>query len=202
MGMDEILAAIRRGLGNALRFSGRDARRQFWPYAIFLFLASTGLGYVAMVPELMRLMTGAVELVEKAQRDQAAGRPFSSGSQALPPELVPHFEGAMIWSALLTGIAVILLAAAVTRRLHDRGKPGYWGLIPLPFAALALALAPRGLEEGMMMAQGAPPSPFWSLLMLINLVYWGAIVLLVLILAREGDAGPNRFGPAPEAPHP
>lgn len=146
MGMSEILASIRRGLGNARRFSGRDTRRQFWPYAIFLFLASTALTYVAMIPELMRMMTGIVELVERAQRDQIAGR---AGPQAFPPELIPDFESTMIWSAVLTGIAIVLLAAAVTRRLHDRGWRGYWGLIPLPFTVLAVALAPRGFEEGM-----------------------------------------------------
>lgn len=52
------------------------------------------------------------------------------------------------------------------------------------------------------MVQGAPASALWSLLMLNNLLYWGAIVLLVVILAAEGDEGPNRFGPARDAPRP
>src|SRR6185436_10996012 len=36
-----LFVSIRHNLAGLLRFSGRDARRTFWPYAILLFLLST-----------------------------------------------------------------------------------------------------------------------------------------------------------------
>jgi uncharacterized membrane protein YhaH (DUF805 family) len=202
MGMREIVASVRRGLGNTLRFSGRDTRGQFWPYAIFLFLASTALTYVAMLPDLVRMMTGVAELIEKAQRDEAAGRPaaapFRQGSEVFPPELMPNFENSIIWSAVLTGISILLLAAAVTRRLHDRDKSGFWGLLPLPSAVLGLAFASRVID---MMARMRTPTgldtPLMPAIMLNGVVYWALLIFLIVILAGEGDPGPNRFGPAP-----
>lgn len=199
MGISEIMAAVRRGLRGALDFSGRDTRQQFWPYAIFLFIAKSGLTYLAMIPDMMRMMTGVQRVIEQAQRGQAAGgsgqAPFPSGTQPIPPELIPDFTNTMIWSSILTVIAMLLLATAVTRRLHDRDKRGFWGLMPLPFAVFGLALAPQAFQDGMMtMANGAPPSPLWSLLMINSLFYWVTLIALIVILAGKGTPGPNRFG--------
>lgn len=201
MGMGEILASIRRGFGGVLRFSGRDTRGQFWPYAIFVFLLTSALTYVAMIPDLLRMMAGFQRFVEKAQRDQAAGgpgAPLSGRMEGIPPELIPNFENTVIWSSILTVIAILLLAAAVTRRLHDRDKRGFWGLLPLPCYAVGLALAPQAVQMIARSPVGAD-TPLFNALMLNSFVYWGLLIFLVVILAGEGDAGSNRFGPAPEA---
>ena len=66
MDLREIKASIGHGLGGVTRLSGRDSRRQFWPYAIFLFLATTALSYLAMIPMMMRTVTGVIEVAEKA----------------------------------------------------------------------------------------------------------------------------------------
>lgn len=50
----------------------------------------------------------------------------------------PSFIGTIV--AVTIGLAILLYAAAVVRRLHDRGKSGAWGLLPLPFLLYLAAL--------------------------------------------------------------
>jgi uncharacterized membrane protein YhaH (DUF805 family) len=55
------------------------------------------------------------------------------------PDMTPFFTVMQVGCAL----AVVLLAAAVTRRLHDRGRRGWWGLPPLPFLLVGMTAFPR-----------------------------------------------------------
>jgi uncharacterized membrane protein YhaH (DUF805 family) len=200
MGTSEIKASIRHGFGGLTRFSGRDTRRSFWPYAIFLFLATSALSYIAMIPDLMRMMTGVIELVEEADRDRAAGlpvaAPFPGKDGSLPPELIPDFTNTFLLTGALNAIAILLIAAAVTRRLHDRGRAGYWGLMPLPFSVIGLVFAGRMVDQ-MMRAPLGGGSPLVSLLMLNAAAYWALLAFLVVLLVGDGTKGPNRFGPEP-----
>jgi uncharacterized membrane protein YhaH (DUF805 family) len=198
MNLGQIWVAVRYGFGGLTRFSGRDARRQFWPFAIFLFLATTALTYVAMAPAMMGMLAGAVELAGRASRDRAAGIPayVPGDAAALPPELIPDFGGAFLIIGAVNMIAILLLAAAVTRRLHDRNRTGYWGLIPLPFAIIAQIIAPRTMAA-MMQVQMGRGSPDFAMLMLNGAAYWATMIFLIVLLARKGDEGANRFGPAP-----
>ena len=54
--MGEFIQSIRRGFASIFRFSGRDTRAEFWPYAIFLYFAATVATWLVMMPELMRMV--------------------------------------------------------------------------------------------------------------------------------------------------
>jgi uncharacterized membrane protein YhaH (DUF805 family) len=91
--------------------------------------------------------------------------------------------------------AMFLYAAAAVRRLHDCGRTGWWAALPVPFMFAGIALAPRAMDG--VMHPGSAPS-LWSTLGSLNsLVSWGIWILLIVFLASQSEAGPNRFGEAP-----
>ncbi|MBS0478965.1 MAG: DUF805 domain-containing protein, partial [Proteobacteria bacterium] len=95
---------------------------------------------------------------------------------------------------------IVLLAAAVARRLHDSGRSGWWGA-PTPilliaglvgmmhvFAVMSAAPASNALD--------GPPIDFASfgVMMLCNLAYLASLVLLVILCSLPSQAGDNRYG--------
>ncbi|WP_241217854.1 DUF805 domain-containing protein [Sphingomonas sp. 2R-10] len=113
----------------------------------------------------------------------------------VPPELMLEpMRGFMPVVAIVALLSVLLLAAAVVRRLHDSGRRGWWGLLPLPF--LATGLIAMIVVFGRVGFSPAEPDvvPF-VVLFLNNILYLAALALLVVQLCRPSDPGPNRFGP-------
>lgn len=155
-------------LAGMLTFSGRETRRRFWPYAAgVLVVAALGLS-LAMIPLMARTM----------------GHMAAQGGN-YGPDLGAFFIGV----GIMTLGVVVLLAAAVTRRLHDSGRSGAWGLVPLPFQAAGIALAPR------LLASGASDSLLFVGLFLNNLAYIALLMGLAIMLTAPGTVDANRFGP-------
>jgi uncharacterized membrane protein YhaH (DUF805 family) len=190
-----IFASIRHNLAGLLRFSGRDSRASFWPYAVTVVLLDVAAMALLMVPEMLdsmaRMQRFAVEHPELTTVDSGPGH-YSITIQGYHPELMPDM------SLLFSGVAAIfvatllLLAAAVARRLHDRNRSGAWGLLPVPFIAFSLATMPRlfaGIGSG-----EAPDMRLFGALFLSNALYLVSLALLVVLLAGERSKGPNRFG--------
>jgi uncharacterized membrane protein YhaH (DUF805 family) len=97
---------------------------------------------------------------------------------------------------VVSAVTVLLLFAAVVRRLHDRGRTGWWAALPLLFEITGLALAPYVFRHMTDLAA----NPNFALLSSLNgLAYWAALIVLIVMLAGEGENGPNRFGPDPRA---
>lgn len=101
----------------------------------------------------------------------------------------------------MTFIFILLIAAAVARRLHDRGKSGYWGLAPLPFAAFSIVTTPvmfsRNLAGGYASSDLLGASDSLRIATTLNgLVYWATLILLIVLLAQRSSPGPNGYGPA------
>ncbi len=192
-----MLKAIGHNLARLTRFSGRDTRETFWPYALLLFaLAFVGCGLV-MVPtiagSMARMQRFALEHPELATVQQGPGS-YSIQIQGSHPELIPDMRPAMAGMAIMAGAFLLLAAAAVARRLHDRGKSGAWGLPPIIFLALGLILMPRVMS--------APTMDLSSFFLLFgnNILYLASLGLLVVLLAGEGTEGPNRYGDDPTPP--
>ena len=154
--------SIVRGFKSVLRFSGRDTRSQFWPYAGAAF----ALYVVASVPFSIILFLDNLEM---------------------PPDAPEHFfvAGGLMFAAL-----VGLLAAAVARRLHDRGFSGYWGLMPLPVVAYCSSMM---LLLNSQFETGQPDMRLVFSISASFLLY-SAVIWLVVLLARRSALGPNRFG--------
>lgn len=160
---------IIRGFRSLTIFSGRDRRGQFWPYA-------------GVVVVLIYVFSGV-------------GGVLAMGSVLTGTEVMPDFTA---FFAVIAGtflISIILLAAAVSRRLHDTGKSALFGLTPVPFIVICCVLFPAMMQE--MMVAEEPNMGLFFLLFVNNILYITALITLIVLLCLKGTNGPNRFGNEP-----
>ncbi|HXC28558.1 MAG TPA: DUF805 domain-containing protein [Stellaceae bacterium] len=193
--MRAIVAAILYNLRNLMRFAGRDTRAQFWPYAIFLFVLQSIVSMALILPIMAKVMVKAFQF--GMQHATTNGGQLTAADQKAFVQInsgIYSDMGSMmtVTTPIFAALFIILLAAAVARRLHDRGMSGYWGLMPLPFTAFSILTMPKlfAAFETHPFSYGWPPG-----LLINNLLYLAALILLIVLLARPGVAGANRFGP-------
>lgn len=195
------MKAIRRGFSRLTDFRGRDRRGQFWPYAgVVVALIYLGLAGV-LVPLTAGVFAEAMTYAA-AHPDQATvvTGPGYYSVQIHDPNAVAMPDFGMFFAALAVAVVVgvSLLAAAVTRRLHDMGRAGWWGLPPVVFLATALVLFPRMMDQMMLPETEAPSMGLFFLLFINNMIYMLCLVVLIVMLAMPGTKGPNRYGPEPD----
>ena len=172
--MMTIQESVRTCIRKYADFSGRATRAEFWWWV----LATTLVGF-------------AVGAFDTAVRS-VAGWEFYSPFQSI------------------YGLAVLLPDLAVTaRRLHDIGKSGWWQLAWAAIAILGVIPMVVGLilfltsafSNGFENFQ-VDTSDVVTLVagIVISLLIWLAVAIWWLVwMARQGQAGPNRFGPDPRA---
>lgn len=192
MNFKEVMASIRYAVGAVPRFSGRDGRRLFWPWAIFVFLLMQLASMLVMIPAMFG---GFMQVLQAAQtQDFADGAgPDPAAVERAKAQMMAGLGWLWIPTALIETVVVALLAAAVTRRLHDRDRTALWGLLPLPFMAAGVAFMPQGMAFA---ASPTPLNPAIKFLILSSPFFWAALLWLGFLLARKGTDGPNRFGEA------
>jgi uncharacterized membrane protein YhaH (DUF805 family) len=185
-----IFASIRHNLTNLFRFSGRDSRALFWPYAITIFLLSVAAYLLLFVPIVMDMMGRTIAYAQA----HPEGFPIAAPGQppVLPPELMPDFSRLVIPSALVGIAALLLLAAAVVRRLHDTGKSGWWGALPLPFKAVSTVIAVSAAKT--MIAYPPKPSPLTMIGSVNGLCSLVATIALIVLLVGEEAPAKRSFG--------
>ena len=194
-----IARSIRHNLANLLRFSGRDRPRLFWPWVIALL----GIAIVAMMAVMLPEMFGMFIKIRRfaaEHPDQATViRTATSESISIKgfhPELMPDFRGMIIGIGAVSLGYVILVAASVTRRLHDRNWRGWWALVPLVLLINGLADMTMLMSHIASAANGEPPFGLFVALFANNLLYLAALAALIVQLVQDGTKGGNRFGPA------
>jgi len=191
------ISSVRHHATNLTNFAGRETRAQFWPYAIAVFMLITIICMSLFLPPFFQSMERFERFAE--QHPDSATVKVGSGQRTIRvegdhPELMPDM-GPFLVAVILSGIGTVaLLAAAVVRRLHDLGRSGRWGALPLPFLALALTVEPAAIAR-----RGDIEMGLSLLLFFNNLVYLGCVARLFVWLARAGDASENRFGTRPVA---
>jgi uncharacterized membrane protein YhaH (DUF805 family) len=145
---------------------------------------------MAMFFPVSLLLAAAGAAVWYSQFDDLEGAIDDLGWEALAPTLLDPLDH------LIATIAIFLLfvlwcaiaRAMMTKRLHDRGRSGYWLFLlaaaPVVLAASAFATAPEGPAQ---FAQGSATA--------------AAIVVILAFLCelfwRKGEADENRYGPNP-----
>jgi uncharacterized membrane protein YhaH (DUF805 family) len=175
-------------------FTGRENRASFWPYAGLVFAIITIVALVMFVPMMARSMRAvqqyAVQHPDQATIVSAPGE-YSISVQGTPRGLMPSGGFLAAYLGVTFGLAIVLYAAAVVRRLHDRGKSGAWGLMPLPFILYSSIQMPRVFGS---LTKGTPPDIglFFSIFF-SNMLYIATLVALIVLLAGRGDPGPNRY---------
>jgi uncharacterized membrane protein YhaH (DUF805 family) len=196
--MNAFVDAIRHGFTGLPRFSGRDPARRFWPYVgvviALLFIAAFAAMAPIMSGAFARMQSFAIEHPDQATVTQGPGS-YSIQIHGNHPELMPDVAPFFVVMQVGCALVVVLLAAAVTRRLHDRGRRGWWGLPPVIFLAVGLALFPR-LFQSTLSGEVTPDTmAMFGLMMANNLLYLASLALLVVLLAGAGQPDENRFGP-------
>lgn len=193
-----MIKSLLHGLKGLVRFKGRDPRGLFWPYALVVIaLAFVALGAV-MLPE----MNASFERMAKyvAENPESGSVSYStSGAEVTVeghhPELMPNFRAMFGGMLGVAGALFVLLAAAVTRRLHDVGRAGFWGFPPLVLLVSATLVFPWAMD-----AMGAGDSPDlrpFFLAFANNVLYLAALALLIVFLVMPGKKDANRYGPPP-----
>lgn len=160
-------------------FRGREDRASFWPYA-------------ALVYGLMTI--GSVAIMIVAMNSVMPGTSDGMAEVSAPafPDMGMFFVGIMI----LTAVAVLLYAAAVARRLHDRGLSGLWGLMPLPFLLFSMIMMRDFFGS---FGSAHPNIDRFSQIFTSNLIYMLTLLALIVLLARRSDPQPNRYDAEPTA---
>ena len=187
--MNVILAGFRR----LADFKGRDTRSQFWPYA----LTVVGVSFVGLWLGMIPAMTAIFEQASAVAAAHPEAATVVSGpghysveihDGAFMPDMGPFF----IVLRIGVIVAVILLAAAVTRRLHDTGRAGYWGLPPVIFLTFCLTAFPVVMAR--LMAQEGPDMGLFMLLFQNNVLYIASLIGLIILLSMDSRKTANRYG--------
>jgi len=172
-------------------FNGREDRSSFWPYAAFVFVLSMIGMYAVMLPPMFKSMQAMQEFAA-AHPDQvnivSGPGQYSASIEGNHPELTSDFTGMMVGVGIVCLLVVLLYAAAVARRLHDRGMSGFWGLIPVPFLVYSMIQMPRMFST---VGSGNEPDMgiFFSIF-ISNMLY---MIALIVLLAWRSDPNPNRY---------
>lgn len=192
-----MLAALKHNLTRLADFKGRDTRSQFWPWTGCVMASVMAVWFVA-VGSVMTATMGRMQAYAEAHPEQATvttvGRNTSIVIEGSPPGLVPDFSGLFGVMGGIVVAVVVLLAAAVARRLHDRGRSAFWGLAPLPFLAFGLIAMHRMMGQ-FTVGAGEPDGTLFTAIFLNNIVYLAVLLTLIIQLSGAGRAEPNRFGP-------
>jgi uncharacterized membrane protein YhaH (DUF805 family) len=173
-------------------FKGREDRASFWPYAAVAFIIVMVAGMVIFIPMMQHSMRAMQEYAAQ-HPDQAtvASGPgqYSISVHGNHPEFMPA-NSIATYLGVTFGLAILLYAAAVTRRLHDRGKSGAWGLMPLPFILYSSVMMP--IMFGSFGTGTEPDMTVFFSIFFSNMLYIITLIALIVLLAGAGEPQPNR----------
>lgn len=176
-----------------LDFKGREDRASFWSYAAVVFGIVMVAGMAIFIPMMGRSM--------RAMQEYAAQHPDQATIASGPGQYSISIEGnhpeffdtgsMATYLAVTFGLAILLYAAAVVRRLHDRGKSGAWGLMPLPFILYSSIMMPQMFGS---FGNGREPNTalFFSIFF-SNMLYIIALITLIVFLAGRSNPQPNPY---------
>ena len=193
--------AIRHGLGGLLNFGGRDARQAFWYYVLFVYICLVVVTMLVTVPLSLRAVFTGVQAGLAASQ---SGDPAASelAAQAAVTGSMTGMIEVLTWMTTASNLAMMgLLAAALVRRLHDSGLPGWWAAIPGAIQLVNTALAPslmHRMMDTMLQADASDPMAGFRAMQgsmaLASIGGWTAILIVIALGVRKSTPGPNRFG--------
>lgn len=171
-------------------FNGREDRASFWRYAALAFVLVMIAGMIIFVP----MMAGAMHEMQQfaAQHPDQVTVTSGPGQYSIAvrgehPEFVPK-QSIVLYLAVTFGLSIVLYAAAVARRLRDRGKSGFWGLMPVPFILYSSIQMPN-----MLSSFGSSTQPELAIVFSVffsNLLYIVTLIWLIVLLAGPSDTEP------------
>jgi uncharacterized membrane protein YhaH (DUF805 family) len=166
-------------------FRGRENRASFWPYGAVAFIITIPLTIIILVL-MNHIMLASRHFTSQQPEQRTMTSRLGQHSVSLPGNH-PHFMAPGSITLVICAVAVLFFAAAVVRRLHDGGKSGFWGLMPLPFMIYPSLQTPKLLA---LVGTAEFDELFFSMA-ISNLFYLVTLIWLIVLLA-----GPSK--PAPE----
>jgi len=107
-------------------FRGREDRASFWPYAAVAFIITMTAAMIVFIPMMSRAFDDAQQFAaqhpDQATISSGPGH-YSISTHGNHPELMPAGSIALFLGVTF-GLALLLFAAAVVRRLRDTGRSG------------------------------------------------------------------------------
>ena len=199
------MSLLGRHLTGLADFSGRENREPFWLWLLIVYATQTVVGMLVMFP----LMTSWM-----APMMQGDPRRFDDHPELVMQMMMPMMRNMMTFGAVLGIVWVVMIAAAVTRRLHDSDRSGWWAapvlalhvLMPLVYATVfpqffaAMGSVRDGMTPEQVNAAMLPAMQPILWLSLVGMIGFVIMVVLIVFLCQPGTKGPNRFGPDPLAP--
>lgn len=147
----------------------------------------------AIIPMMSGVVAEATTYPDPATTLNSAG--YSVEVNDADAIAMPKLNRLFVVIGSAVALAVVLLAAAVTRRLHDAGLAGWWGLPTIVFLAAGVGLFPRALALVMQLKEEAPSMGLFFTLFTDNGLYVLCLLGLIVLLVLDGTRGPNRYGP-------
>ncbi|WP_271438727.1 DUF805 domain-containing protein [Pontixanthobacter luteolus] len=185
--------AIGYSLKNLTNFNGRDGRKRFLSYFLFVVILNLVLYLAASIPTIMAAMDAGIEAAKTGDN--------STAETAIMNHMI-DFAGTLVWISL--GIAllnIVLLSAAFVRRAHDTGLPGLLLAIPLGLQLVWMFFAYRqldGLQATMRAAvdaQMAGQSPEVQTGMIAqDLIGWLVVIIVLVIGFLKTQRSENQYG--------
>ncbi len=190
-------AAILNGLGRITSFQGRAGRAEFW--------LVVGGAFVAMMPafltEFRWVFWTTHDYVRETVRTSLVTGETHRYSEYVVETYLTLWEADASWLTIVPlSVCAVPLAAVLVRRLHDLGRPAWWGAVAI---YLAFGLEPTLRLLITAFVNVAPMIAIIASLLLGFLTFIlsiSALIVLGLWTANEGDPEPNQFGPVPEGP--
>lgn len=199
-----MLDAIKHGLGGLLEFNGRDARQTFWYYVLFIYILTTAISMVVILPVTIQAMfAGMKQGIEAARgQDPAVAQAAVQASMMVSMgKMIP----AMMWVGVASGIIMLVgFAAAFVRRLHDSDLSGLWALLPAGCQTIGLLTIPSQmakLQDSMQTINFTDPMARMTMMQssfgIGPLLSWVGIGIVIALGVRKSTPGTNRFGDGP-----
>ena len=185
--------AIGYSLKNLTNFNGRDGRKRFLTYFVFVVILNLVLYLAASIPTIMAAMNAGIEAAKTGDN--------STAETAILNHMI-DFAGTLVWISL--GIAllnIVLLSAAFVRRAHDTGLPGLLLAIPLGLQLVWMFFAYRQLDglkatmRAAVDAQLAGQSPEVQTGMIAqDLIGWLVVIIVLVIGFLKTQRSENQYG--------
>jgi uncharacterized membrane protein YhaH (DUF805 family) len=174
------IAANFRAIG---QFRGREARRDFWPYAGVTLIIYVIAGQIVAIPFMNQMLSGMLKVMTDPKFVEAAQGANPFAVQAMMYRAMPDMTGLILAQAAVQLLWYSLLAAATVRRLRDGGVSPYWALLPVPFKTVGLIITPAVFAA--FRSDGFPSGGLFSLMMLNSTLVLAAWVTLIVLLCRS-----------------
>lgn len=198
------MSLLGRHLSGLADFSGRENREPFWLWILVVYVAQTVVGILIMFPLMFSWMGPMM---------QGDPHRFDDHPELIMQMMMPMMSTMMTFGAVLGVVWIVLIAAAVTRRLHDSGRSGWWAapvlalhvVMPLVYATIfpkffaAMGAVRDGMTPEQVNAAMMPAMQPIMWLSLAGMIGFVIMIVLVVFLCQPGTSGVNRFGDDPLA---